>query len=59
MGKLCEKSEKKKRLKNFPVSYVGKFYRNLADNVNTFLGSDFYGKLSTMPIFHQKMSAGY
>ena len=45
MGKLCKKPEKKKRLKNFPVGYVGRFYRNLADNVNTFLGFDFYGRI--------------
>ena len=42
-GKLHKKTEKKK-LKNFPAGYVGKFYRNLADNVYTFLGSDFYGR---------------
>ena len=39
-GKLSKKKRKKK-LKNFPVGYVGKFYRNLADNVDTFLGSEF------------------
>ena len=43
-GKLYKKTEKKK-LKNFPASYVGKFYRNLADNVDTFLDSDFYGRI--------------
>ena len=32
------------RLKNFPAGYVGSFYRDLADNVDTFLGSDFYGR---------------
>ena len=44
-GKLYKKSEKKK-LKNFPAGYVGKFYRNLVDNVDTFLGSDFYGRIA-------------
>ena len=36
------KKAKKKRLKNFPAGYVGNFYRNLADNVDNFIGSDFY-----------------
>ena len=39
-GKL-HKKEKQKRLKIFPTGYVGNFYRNLADNVDTFLSSDF------------------
>ena len=43
-GTLYKKPEKKK-LKNFTAGYVGKFYRNLADNVNNFLGSEFYGKI--------------
>ena len=43
-GKLHKKT-KKSRLKNFPVDYVGSFYRNLADNVDNFLGSDFYGRI--------------
>ena len=39
------KKRKKKRLKNFPAGYVGKFYRKLADNIDhDFLGSDFYGR---------------
>ena len=42
-GTLYKKPEKK--LKNFTAGYVGKFYRNLADNVNNFLGSEFYGKI--------------
>ena len=29
------KKENTKRLKNFPAEYVGNFYRNLADNVDT------------------------
>ena len=44
-GKLYKKPEKKK-LKNFPAGYVGKFYRNLADNIDTFLGSNFYGRIT-------------
>ena len=45
MGTLYKKPEKKK-LKNFPAGYVQKFYRNLADNVDNFLGSEFYGKIA-------------
>ena len=37
---------KRKTLKNFPAGYIGKFYRNLADNVVTFLGSNFYGRIA-------------
>ena len=37
-----QKKEKTNRLKNFPAGYVGSFYRNLADNVDNFVGSDFY-----------------
>ena len=33
--------EKKKKLKNFPADYVGSFYRNLAEKVDDFVGSDF------------------
>ena len=42
--KLTKKT-KKKKLKNFLACYVGSFYRNLADNVDTFMGSDFYGRI--------------
>ena len=35
-----------KRLKNFPPGYIGSFYRNLADNVDNFHGSDFYGRIT-------------
>ena len=42
----CTKKLKKKRLKNFLASYLVKFYRNLADNVGTFLGSDLYGRIT-------------
>ena len=34
------------KLKNFLAGYVGRFYRNLADNVDNFLGSDFYEKIA-------------
>ena len=44
-GKLHRKT-KKSRLKNFPAGYMGNFYRNLADNVDNILGSDFYGKIA-------------
>ena len=44
-GKLHEKA-KKRRLKNFPAGYVGSFYRNLVDNVENFIGSDFYGRIA-------------
>ena len=43
-GKLHKKT-KRSRLKNFPAGYVGSFYKNLADNVDNFLGSDFYGRI--------------
>ena len=45
MGKLYKKNWKK-TLKNFPAGYVGKFYRNSADNVDTFLGVDFYSRIA-------------
>ena len=44
-GKLYKKTQKKK-LKNFPRGYLGRFYRNLGDNVDSFLGSDFYGRIA-------------
>lgn len=40
------KKEKTERLKNFPAGYVGSFYRNLADNVDNFTGSDFYSQIA-------------
>ena len=40
------KKEKQKKLKNFPAGSVGNFYRNLADNVDNFLGSEFYGRIT-------------
>lgn len=45
-GKVYEKPETSK-LKNFLAGYVDSFYRNLADNVDTFLGSDFYGRITS------------
>ena len=44
-GKLHKKT-KQRKLKNFPSGYVGSFYRNLADNVDNFLGSDFCGQIA-------------
>ena len=44
-GKLHRKT-KKSRLKNLPAGYVGSFYRNLADGVDNFLGSHFYGRIA-------------
>ena len=46
-GTLYKKPEKKK-LRNFPAGYVGKFYRNLANNIDNFLGSEFYGRIAMM-----------
>ena len=36
------KKEKTEKLKNFPAGYVASFYRVLADNIDSFTGSDFY-----------------
>ena len=44
-GKLYKKRETK-RLKIFHASYVGTFYKNLADNVDNFLALDFYGRIT-------------
>ena len=33
-------------MKNFPAGYVGKFYRNLANNVDKFLASEFCGRIA-------------
>ena len=44
-GKLYKKPETS-RLKIFPAGYVGSFYRNLADHLDNFLGSDFYGRIT-------------
>ena len=44
-GKLTKKTEKKK-LKNFPAGYVRRFCRYLANNVDTFMGSNFYCRIA-------------
>ena len=44
-GKL-HKKETQKTLKNFPAGCIGSFYRNLAHNVDTFLGPEFYGRIA-------------
>ena len=33
-------------MKNFPAGCVERFYRNLADNVDSFIGSEFYGRIA-------------
>ena len=43
-GKLHKKTETKK-LKNFPVGYERKFYRNLAQNTDSSVNEDFYSKI--------------
>ena len=48
-GKLYKKKGKKK-LKNFPAGYVGRFYGNLAENNDNFLGSDFYRRITLLMI---------
>ena len=52
--KLTKKT-KNKKLKNFRAGYVGSFYRNLDDNVDTFMGSDFYGRIANDSKFPQKI----
>ena len=44
-GKLHKKT-KKSKLKTFPAGYVGSFFRNLADNFDNFLWSDFYDRIA-------------
>ena len=39
-GKLYKKRETRK-LKNFAAGYIGRFYRNLANNIDDFLRSHF------------------
>ena len=41
------KKEDARLLKKFPAGYIGSFYRNLADNVDNFIGSDFYSRITT------------
>ena len=52
-GRLHKKT-RKSRLKHFPAGYVGNFYRNLADNVDNFLGSK--EELQMISLFIWKMS---
>ena len=40
------KKEETFQLKIFPAGFVGSFYRNLSDNVDNFLGSDFYSRIT-------------
>ena len=40
-GKLRKKTETEK-LKNFPAVYVERFYRDLANNLDNAVSSDFY-----------------
>ena len=40
------KKEDTRLLKNFPAGYVESFYRNLADNVDNFIGSDSYSRIT-------------
>ena len=49
------KKEKTHRLKNFPAGYVENFYRNLADNVDNFTGSDFYSRITADADLPKKM----
>ena len=44
-GKLTKKT-KKLQLKYFPAGYVESFYQHLVDNVDTFMASDFYGRIA-------------
>ena len=44
-GKIHEE-KKTKKLKNFPNGYVGKFYRNLASNIDGAATSDFYSRIA-------------
>ena len=40
------KETKARKLKDFPSGYVGKFYRNLANNIDGAVTSDFYGRIA-------------
>ena len=54
IGKLYKKI-KQRRLKSSPAGYVGSFCSNLADNVDNFLGFDFYGQIANDYNILQKM----
>ena len=45
MGKLYKKT-KTKKLKNFPAECLGKFYRNLAQDIDSSVNEDFNGKIA-------------
>ena len=47
------KKQNTQRLKNFPAGYVGNFYRNVADNINT--DSDFYSRIAADTDIPKKM----
>ena len=40
------KETKAKKLKDFPTGYVGTFYRNLVNNIDGAVTSDFYGRIA-------------
>ena len=40
------KKEETLQLKSFPAGYGGSFYRSLSDNVDNFLVSDFYSRIT-------------
>ena len=44
-NKLYKKQDTR-HLQNFPGGCVSSFYRNLSDNVDNFLGSDFYSRIT-------------
>ena len=44
-SKLHIKTETKK-LKNFPAGYVGRFYKDLANNINNTVNSNFYRQIA-------------
>ena len=50
-GKLHQKKLKKSRLKNFPGGSVGRFYRNLADNADNFIGQIFMEEMQMIPTY--------
>ena len=45
VGKLHKKTETR-QLKKFPAGYLVRFYRDLTDNVDSSLGSDFYRRIA-------------
>ena len=44
-GKLHQKPEMEK-LKNFPAGCIGRFYRDLSNNIDSTFSSDFYGGIA-------------